>query len=63
MANAPLKKRYMVLAVLAGVLLGIPVSGWLAYRFLAMTDDDLALARTAQDQLELIPFADYLTNK
>ncbi len=27
MANAPLKKRFMVLAILAGVLLGVPATG------------------------------------
>ncbi len=36
---------------------------WLVYRFLATTDEDLAAARKAQDQLELIPFADYLANE
>ena len=35
----------------------------LNYRYQLIKNDDLALARTAQDQLELIPFADYLTNK
>jgi len=91
MADVPLKKRFTVLAILAGVLLGVPVTAlilratsalivppgfggdpahlptieatsnkiWLVYRFHVTTEDDLAMARTVQDQLTLTPLAEY----
>jgi len=36
---------------------------WLVYRFLVTTEDDIVGARKVQDQLELIPLAEYLATE